>query len=103
MKSIEVTKLANMAATINHDNDAQSDRQIVSRLKRPPAMYKPEMTNNSGSFMARSSIGEGDKNMRDSMTRIGGTSALSINFPTNANGGREIPLTTAGAAGKLKQ
>lgn len=47
-------------------------------------MYKPDM-NGSPGFMVRASVDGGDAG-RDSMVRIGGgTSALSINFPTGNN------------------
>ena len=60
-----------------HDN--RSDRQLVDRIKKPPAMYKPDSS--TGGFMARGSVGGNGDTGRDSMGRVGGTSALSINFP----------------------
>lgn len=88
-------------------NEVQSEFEIVDRLKKPPAMYKPEM-NNSGGFMVRSSIE--DAAGRDSMVKIQGSSALSINFPTGmmkTNSGlanqERIPTTATGVSSKMKQ
>ena len=87
-QSIELGKNSgSMAANLLND-DANSERQIVERLKKPPAMYRPEM-NGSGSFMARNLKDGADAAARDSIDRIARASALSINFPSGAsNSGR---------------
>lgn len=111
-QSIEVGKnnasKSQTTKPLRNSTEAQSELDIVDRLKKPPAMYKPEM-NNSGGFMVRSSIE--DAAGRDSMVKIQGSSALSINFPTGmmktTNSGlanqERIPTTATGVSSKMKQ
>ena len=83
-----------MAANLITESDANSARQLVERLKRPPAMYKPEGSG-SGNFMVRNSMDMVDANGRDSINRVARASALSINFPSGASNSGHHPATTA--------
>ena len=71
-----------MAANLLNE-DANSDRQIVERLKRPPAMYKPEASGSN--FMVRNSMDAVDPAARDSINRFARASPLLVNFPSGAS------------------